>query len=72
MMNTTLKIALAFVAFSLPVNAFAQGNSAGLASRGAILGAADMLGQVAKNNNALAVAPLPPPRITVPAIPQFK
>jgi len=72
MMNTALKIALAFVAFSLPVTAFAQGNSAGLASRGAITGAAGMLEQSARNNNAPAVAPIPPPRITVPTIPQFK
>jgi hypothetical protein len=72
MLNTTVKIALAFMAFSLSTAAFAQGGSAASASRGAILGAADMLGQIAKNNNATAVAPLPPPRITVPEIPQFK
>jgi hypothetical protein len=71
MMNTALKIALAFVAFSLPVTAFARGGSAGLASRGAITGAAQMQGLIGKNN-APAVAPIPPPRITVPTIPQFK
>jgi hypothetical protein len=72
MLNTTLRIALAFVAFSLPATAFAQGGAAGLASRGAIIGTAEMLEQSARNNNVPAVAPIPPPRITVPKIPQFK
>ena len=72
MLNTTLRIVLAFVAFSLPATAFAQRGAAGLASRGAIIGAAEMLGQSARSTTVPAVAPIPPPRITVPTIPQFK
>jgi hypothetical protein len=39
--------------------------------KGAIIGAAQMSEQSARNN-APAVAAIPPPRITIPKIPQFK
>jgi hypothetical protein len=74
MSNTATKIALILVTLSLPAAAFARGSaggSAGLAARGAVLGTAAMLGQ-AGMQKAPAVAPIPPPRISVPAIPQFK
>jgi hypothetical protein len=71
MSNTVLKIVLALVALSLPATAFARGTSAGMASRAAIIGSAQMLDQSQKIN-APAVAPIPPPRITIPKIPQFK
>ena len=74
MSNTAKKIALILVVLALPAAAFARGaagGSAGMAARGALIGSAQMQGQMGMQK-APAVAPLPPPRITVPAIPQFK
>ena len=74
MSNTVTKIALILAVLALPGAAFARGpagGSAGLAARGALIGSAEMLGQVGVQK-APAVAPIPPPRIYVPAIPQFK
>jgi hypothetical protein len=70
MSNTATKIALILLVLALPAAAFARG-SAGLAARGALIGSAQMLGQIGVQK-APAVAPIPPPRISVPAIPQFK
>ena len=74
MSNTATKIATILVVLALPAAAFARGpagGSAGMAARGAIIGSAQMQGQVGVPK-APAVAPIPPPRIYVPAIPQFK
>ena len=70
MSNTATKIALVFLVLALPAAALARdGGSAGLRARGALIGSAlDQSGR----KNAPAVAPLPPPRIDVPAIPKFK
>jgi hypothetical protein len=70
MSNTATKIALILVVLALPAAAFARG-SAGMAARGALIGSAQMQGQMGMQK-APSVAPIPPPRITVPAIPQFK
>jgi len=77
MSNIALKIAVALMALSLPVTAFAQRGSArpsansAVNSRGAQIGAAQMLDQ-SQRIKPPAVAPIPPPQITVPKIPQFK
>jgi hypothetical protein len=74
MSSAATKIALILVILASPAAAFARGmagGSPGLAARGAILGSAEMLGQVGVQR-APAVAAIPPPRIYVPAIPQFK
>jgi len=74
MSNTATKIALILVVLALPAAAFARGSaggSAGSAARGALIGSAQMEGQIGVPK-APAVAPLPPPRISVPPIPQFK
>ena len=74
MSNTATKIALMLVVLALPAAALARdsaGGSAGLAARGALIGSAQMQGQMGMQK-APAVAPIPPPRISVPAIPQFK
>jgi hypothetical protein len=74
MSNTATKIVLILVVLVLPAAAFASGSaggSAGLAARGALIGSAQMQGQIGLQK-APAVAPIPPPRISVPPIPQFK
>jgi hypothetical protein len=76
MSNTATKIALVFLVLAVPAAAFARAGgstagSAGLAARGALIGSAQMLDQSGRKS-APAVAPLPPPRISVPAIPKFK
>ena len=78
MSNTALKIAVVLMTLSLPATAFAQRGAASsgasisaLNSRGALLGAAQMLDQ-SEQIRPSAVAPIPPPRIEVPKIPQFK
>ncbi len=74
MSNIVTRIALVLAVLALPAAAFARGpagGSAGLAARGAILGSAEMFGQMHKTV-VPTVPAIPPPRITVPAIPQFK
>jgi hypothetical protein len=78
MPNIVTRIALVLAVLALPSAALARGmgggmaggGTAGLASRGAILGSAMNFSQMQRA--APSVAPIPPPRITVPAIPQFK
>ena len=68
------KIALVLVVLALPAAAYARGSaggSAGLRARGALIGSEQMLGQI-EAQRAPAVAPIPPPRISAPAIPKFK
>jgi hypothetical protein len=79
MPNIVTRIALILAVLALPSAALARGmgasmaggNAAALASRGAILGSAMNYGQM-HGPAAPSVAPIPPPRITVPPIPQFK
>jgi len=81
MSNTSVKVGFAlFVVLATPAASFARG--AGSAAMGHLGGGrpnASAFGQL--NNmsvdpsgigNASKVAPIPPPRITVPTIPQFK
>lgn len=73
MPNIVTRIAMVLAVVALPSAAFARGaggGAAGLASRGAIIASAMNFSQMQKA--APSVAPIPPPRITVPAIPQFK
>ena len=73
MPNIVTRIALVLAVLALPSATFARGGGgvgAGLASRGAILGSAMNFSQMQRA--APSVATIPPPRITVPAIPQFK
>jgi hypothetical protein len=84
MSNTSVKVAfLFFVVLALPAASFARGGgSAGMGHSAAVGGArpnAATLGALENmsvdpsgRGNASRVAPIPPPRITVPAIPQFK
>jgi hypothetical protein len=74
MPNIVTRIAMVLALLALPSAAFARGaggGAAGLASRGAILGSAMNYSQM-QRAAVPSVAPIPPPRITVPAIPQFK
>ena len=79
MSNIVTRAALVLAVLALPSAALAHGmggsmaggGAAGLASRGAILGSAMNYGQM-HGPAAPSVAPIPPPRITVPPIPQFK
>ena len=79
MPNIVTRIALILAVLALPSVALARGmgggmaggGAAGLASRGAILGSAMNYNQM-HGPAVSSVAPIPPPRITVPAIPQFK
>jgi hypothetical protein len=82
MSNTSAKIALAFLVFLAPAASFAR--MAGEAGAGNVPisgispGPANVGGLNNANvdpsgvGNASKVAPIPPPRITVPAIPRFK
>lgn len=74
MPNIVTRLALVLAVLALPSAALARGaggGAAALASRGAILGSAMNYGQM-HGPAVPSVAPIPPPRITVPAIPQFK
>jgi hypothetical protein len=75
MPNIVTRIALVLAVLALPSAALARGMAGGgvgggLAARGAILGSAMNFSQM--KTAAPSVAPIPPPRISVPAIPQFK
>ena len=78
MSNNSIKIAAAlFMILAVPGAAFARGG--GFASTGqmgaraaAIAAASSVLTDPSGMGNANRVAPIPPPRIYVPPIPQFK
>jgi hypothetical protein len=73
MANNATKIALVFLVFALPAAAFARAaGTAELRERGALIGAAQQGAMLDQNENAPKLAPIPPPRIYVPAIPKFK
>ena len=83
MSNTSVKIAFVFfMVLVLPTASFARGGgSAGMGHSGGVGGARpnaatlgalqNMQGNPSGMRNA-GVAPIPPPRITVPTVPQFK
>ena len=74
MPNLVTRLALVVAVIALPSAALARGGggvSAGLASRGAIISSSMNFGKM-HGPAVPSVAPIPPPRITVPAIPQFK
>ena len=84
MPNTSVKIALAFsVVLASPAASFARGpGGGGSAAMGHLGGVRPNAGQIGAAlsqvtdpsgiRNANKVAPIPPPRISVPTIPQFK
>ena len=84
MSNTSVKVAIAlFMVLTTPAASLARGGgAAGMGHSGGVGGArpnAAILGALGNMSvdpsgirNAPRVAPPPPPRITVPAIPQFK
>ena len=87
MSNTSVKVKVAialFMVLATPAASFARGGggrgggaagmggSAPNAALGAQIGAASMLANPSRVGNAPGVAAPPPPRISVPAIPQFK
>jgi hypothetical protein len=86
MSNTSVKIALVFlVVLASPTASFARGGggrgggsaamgrSAGVRpNAGAQIGTQQMLTDPSGIGNASKVAPIPPPRISVPTVPQFK
>jgi len=81
MSNTAVKVAsVFFVVLALPTASFARGGgSAATGNLGGIRPNAGLIGAVQSQGtdpsgigNANKVAPIPPPRISVPTIPQFK
>jgi hypothetical protein len=86
MSNTSVKVAIAlFMVLATPAASFARGGgggSAGMGHSGGVGGArpnAGLIGAAQSQltnpsgmGNASRVAPIPPPRITVPTVPQFK
>jgi hypothetical protein len=88
MSNTSIKVAFViFVVLATPAASFAQGGE-GAGARGggsattgqvggsrpnnAAIGAQQMLTDPSGIGNASKVAPIAPPRISVPTVPQFK
>ena len=84
MSNTSVKVAIAlFMVLATPASSFARGGgAAGMGHSGGVGGArpnAATLGALENMSvdpsgigNASRVAPLPPPQISAPVIPQFK
>jgi hypothetical protein len=81
MSNTSIKVAFAFfIVLALPTASLARGGgSAGMGHSGGVrpnpatLGALENMSvDPSGMGNASRVAPIPPPRITVPTVPQFK
>ena len=87
MSNTSVKVAIALsLVLATPAASFARGGGGGgqggggaamggsrpNAALGAQIGAASMLANPSRVGNAPGVAAPPPPRISVPVIPQFK
>jgi hypothetical protein len=81
MSNTSVKVTLAlFVVLAMPAASFARGVGPGaMGHLGAGRANAAELGALSSMSldpsgvgNASRIAPIPPPRISVPVIPQFK
>jgi hypothetical protein len=84
MSNISVKVAFVFfMVLALPVASFARGGGSvgmghsaavgGARSNPATLGALENMSvDPSGRGNASRVAPIPPPRITVPTVPQFK
>ena len=88
MSNTSVKVAIAFLVLVSPAASFARGGgggqgggSVGMGHSGGVRGRPNPATLGAMQNmpvdpsgigNANRVAPIPPPRITVPTVPQFK
>jgi hypothetical protein len=85
MSNTLVKVASVFlVVLALPTASFARGGGArgggsattglsrGVRPNAGLAGAAEQLTDPSGIGNANKVAPIAPPRISVPTIPQFK
>jgi hypothetical protein len=85
MSNTSVKVALVFlVVLASPTASFARGGGGGRGggsaamgggfrpNPGVIAGAQSQVTDPSGVGNANRVAPMPPPRISVPTIPQFK
>jgi hypothetical protein len=83
MSNTSVKVAVLFVLLALPAASFGRGGgSAGMGHSGGVGGARSNAARISAFDsmsvdpsgraNASRVAPIAPPRITVPTVPQFK
>jgi hypothetical protein len=87
MSNTTIKFAAAlFLVLAMPAASFARGGSGSVATghpgstagmggfrpNPALLGADGSMSDPSGIRNASKIPPIPPPNMTVPAIPQFK
>jgi hypothetical protein len=86
MSNTSVKVALVFLAvLASPTASFARGGGGGgggsaamgnlggfRPNPGVIAGAQSQVTDPSGIGNANRVAPIPPPRMSVPTIPQFK
>jgi hypothetical protein len=86
MSNTSVKVALVFLAvLASPTASFARGGGGGgggsaamgnlggfRPNPGVIAGAQSQMTDPSGIGNANRVAPIPPPRMSVPTIPQFK
>ena len=84
MSNTSVKVAIAlFMVLATPAASFTRGGgSAGMGHSGGVGGVrpnAGLIGAAQSQvtspsgmGNASRVAPIPPPRISVPTVPQFK
>jgi hypothetical protein len=84
MSNTSVKVAFVFfMVLALPTASFARGGgSAGMGHSGGVGGVRPNAGVIGAAQsqvtnpsgmgNASGVAPIAPPRITVPTVPQFK
>ena len=82
MSNTSAKVTVLFVLLALPAASFGRGGgSAGMGHSGGVggvrpnaglIGAAQSQVTNASGMGNVGVAPIAPPRITVPTVPQFK
>ena len=81
MSNTSVKVAIAlFMVLATPAASFARGGGSSAMGNlggsrpnaGAEIGTQQMLTDPSGVGNASRVAPIAPPRISVPTIPQFK
>ena len=80
MSNTPVKVAIALVmVLATPAASFARGGGAAMGFSGGVRPNAGLIGAAQSQltdpsgiGNAQKVAPLPPPHISVPTVPQFK
>ena len=78
MSNTSVKVAFVFfMVLALPAASFARGGGSaggvgGARPNAAILGALENMQVNPSGMGNAREAPIPPPRITVPTVPQFK